>query len=54
MPAPASLTELNAREEMERYIRQIPEYPGGYSGRGIVICGGGIKLCRFCIPTIPN
>jgi ADP-heptose:LPS heptosyltransferase len=25
----------------DRHARQIPSYPGRYSGRGIVICGGG-------------
>lgn len=27
----------------DRFIETIPTYPGGFSGRGIVICGGGIK-----------
>jgi ADP-heptose:LPS heptosyltransferase len=27
----------------ERFVSRIPPYPGGYSGRGIVICGGGVR-----------
>jgi hypothetical protein len=27
----------------ERFIQTIPCYPGGYEGRGIVICGGGVR-----------
>jgi len=27
----------------ERFIKMIPAYPGGYEGRGIVVCGGGVK-----------
>lgn len=27
----------------DRFIRTIQPYPGGYEGRGIVVCGGGIK-----------
>ncbi len=27
----------------EKFIRRIPGYPGGFNGRGIVICGGGAK-----------
>jgi len=28
---------------MEKFIMRIPQYPGEHVGRGIVICGGGIK-----------
>jgi len=38
------LTAANARIESEKYITTIQEYPGGQQGRGIVICGGGIRL----------
>jgi ADP-heptose:LPS heptosyltransferase len=27
----------------ERFIQNIPEYPDRYEGRGIVICGGGVR-----------
>ncbi|HWW00020.1 MAG TPA: glycosyltransferase family 9 protein [Candidatus Acidoferrum sp.] len=27
----------------DRFIQTIPAYPGGYDGRGIVICGGGVR-----------
>ena len=27
----------------DRFIDRIPAYPGGFSGRGIVICGGGAR-----------
>jgi len=37
------LTPYTARTASEEFIRRIPPYPGGYSGRGIVICGGGFK-----------
>ena len=39
---PEYLTAATARAESERFISQIGEYPGGFSGRGIVICAGGI------------
>jgi ADP-heptose:LPS heptosyltransferase len=34
----------NARAEAERFIATIPAYPGGFAGRGVVICGGGVKM----------
>lgn len=27
----------------ERFVQRIPEYPGRYEGRGVVICGGGVR-----------
>ncbi len=33
----------NAGMTCEKFIRAMPEYPGGFEGRGIVICGGGVK-----------
>jgi ADP-heptose:LPS heptosyltransferase len=33
----------NARLACEAFIQTIPEYSGTFKGRGIVICGGGIK-----------
>jgi ADP-heptose:LPS heptosyltransferase len=27
----------------ERFIKTIPSYPGRYDGRGIVVCGGGVR-----------
>ena len=38
------LTEKNALQHSERFIQSIPNYPGNYEGKGIVICGGGVKL----------
>ncbi len=43
---PKAVVELsahNVRAAMDDYIRTIPSYPGGFKGRGIVICGGGLK-----------
>ena len=37
------LTLHNAGMACERFIRTIPDYPGCYRGRGIVICGGGVR-----------
>src|SRR5438093_7450469 len=37
------LTLHNAQMACERYLQTIPEYPGQYRGRGIVICGGGVR-----------
>lgn len=37
------LTFYQARRASERFIEKIPAYPGRYRGRGIVICGGGLK-----------
>jgi hypothetical protein len=39
----APLTLHNARIACEQFIKQIPPYPDRYQGRGIVICGGGVK-----------
>jgi hypothetical protein len=33
----------NARMACERYLQTIPEYPDHYRGRGVVICGGGVR-----------
>ena len=32
-----------ARACLEVVIRRLPQYPGGFRGRGIVICAGGVK-----------
>ncbi len=37
------LTLHNARMACERYLQTIPEYPSHYRGRGIIICGGGVR-----------
>jgi ADP-heptose:LPS heptosyltransferase len=37
------LTIHNARQALERFIPAIPPYPDRFRGRGIVICGGGLK-----------
>src|SRR5439155_3065887 len=33
----------NARLACESFVKTLPEYPGSCEGRGIVICGGGVK-----------
>jgi len=33
----------SARLACNRFIQNLPEYPGGCQGRGIVICGGGVR-----------
>lgn len=38
-----TLNEANARSAAEKFIHKIPLYPGTFSDRGIVICGGGVK-----------
>ena len=38
-----SLTLHNARMACERFLQTIPEYPNQYRGRGIIICGGGVR-----------
>jgi ADP-heptose:LPS heptosyltransferase len=37
------LTLHNAGLACEHFVRAIPACPGRYEGRGIVICGGGVK-----------
>jgi hypothetical protein len=37
------LTLHNARLELERFVKNIPAAPFEFSGRGIVICGGGVR-----------
>lgn len=37
------LTLHNSRMACERFIRTIPNYPAHHRGRGIVICGGGVR-----------
>lgn len=37
------LTLSTARHRSEVFIQNIRAYPGGFQGRGIVICGGGVK-----------
>jgi ADP-heptose:LPS heptosyltransferase len=44
-----------APELAERFIASIPPYPGGFAGRGIVICGGGVRMFAnawVCIHTL--
>ncbi len=38
-----SLNLSSAGMASERFITTIPSYPGHYDGRGIVICGGGVR-----------
>jgi len=37
------LTLHNAGTACDTFLRAIPPYPGGYEGRGVVICAGGMK-----------
>jgi ADP-heptose:LPS heptosyltransferase len=39
----APLNRHNARMMAEAFIQRIGPYPGGYRGRGAVICAGGVK-----------
>jgi len=32
------------RRAAKRFLARLPEYPGGFAGRGIVICAGGTRL----------
>ncbi|MEY2408931.1 MAG: hypothetical protein QOF48_1601 [Verrucomicrobiota bacterium] len=38
------LNLFNAASAATEFIASIPPYGGGYSGRGIVICGGGVRM----------
>lgn len=38
-----ALTPQNVRSALDHFIRTIPACPRGLDGRGIVICGGGVK-----------
>lgn len=40
---PSFVTEANSEAEADKFIEQIGNYPKGFKGKGIVICGGGIK-----------
>jgi hypothetical protein len=37
------VTPENVARLTDDFIRHIPDYPGAFSGRGIVICAGGLK-----------
>lgn len=37
------LTDANARRISEEFIQGILPYPGNFHGKGIVICGGGVR-----------
>src|SRR5256885_92491 len=37
------LTEKSALKEFESAARSLTPYPDGFCGKGIVICGGGLK-----------
>ena len=46
----------NAGRACDRFIATMPEYPGGFAGRGIVICGGrlaAISLLRLGLHQYP-
>lgn len=38
------LTRSNAFAASEQFIQSVPEYPGTFEGKGIVICAGGVRL----------
>jgi ADP-heptose:LPS heptosyltransferase len=38
-----ALNAYNARSRAERFMRSVSLYPGGFRGRGIVICAGGVR-----------
>ena len=38
-----SLSRCDAAEKLTAAIGRLPSYPRKYSGRGVVICGGGLK-----------
>ena len=49
------LTPYTARRASETFIEQIPPCPDTFAGRGIVICGGGMKYfppAWVCIHTL--
>ncbi len=37
------LTLEDALAKAENFITTIPPFPSGYEGRGVIICGGGLK-----------
>jgi len=39
----APLTVQSVRLAMEQFIQELSPYPGGFAGRGLVICGGGVQ-----------
>ena len=50
-----SINRCNAPNRIAAAIETLPQYPGGFRGRGIVICAGGIKYftCAWvCINMI--
>lgn len=50
-----SINRYNASSRIAAAIESLPNYPGGFHGRGIVICAGGIKYftCAWvCINMI--
>ncbi|HXG47253.1 MAG TPA: glycosyltransferase family 9 protein [Methylomirabilota bacterium] len=46
------LNRFNAPALATEFIRSIPAYPGGFTGRGIVICGGGVRMFTNAWVTI--
>ncbi len=41
---PPPLNFFSAPGLADRFIGHCPDYPGGFAGRGIVICGGGARM----------
>ncbi len=50
------LTRANAAQVATAALAFFPEYPGTFSGRGIVTCGGGIKYgtCAWVLIKLPR
>lgn len=51
------LTEATARIAAEQFVKNIPPYPSGFEGRGIVICAGGARYFAnawVCINMLRN
>jgi hypothetical protein len=49
---PGALSEDTARVRADEFIKTIGAYPATYRGRGIVICGGGLKYFTCAWVTI--
>lgn len=42
-PSRGPVNKYNARILMDKALASTPPYPGGFDGRGIVLCGGGVQ-----------
>jgi hypothetical protein len=43
-PGRMPLNVFTARNASERWMASLPAYPGGFEGRGVVICAGGVRM----------